>query len=634
MRKTFIKSYTLLCLVALLTLASCQKDKLTGSSFTATIEKCTDYNTKTVLSGQNLHWEAGDQIIIFNDYLQTGIYTAATGGSTTTTFDYMQIDGMIDVGDDANYNEDNRPSGYYAIYPADIMFMEVTPEATLGGITIPAVQQTTDGSLHGFPMYAESATKALSFKNILGLLKFTLQKDNTTITSISVTADHEINGKYYAQPNWPITGDVPALTYANSGTTTTTLRCGTGNGISIATSKDFYIYLPAGEYSSLTINITNSDGGFCTLTANTTIPVVRSQYTTISLNDTDLEFTDIAGLFSVAPGQYVQFSPGNLQYDPNVQAPNSPWGFAPNQYTMMGINNYNYFTGENNNTKIDLFSWGEAAPTTAPSTNYNDYGTFVEWGNYINNGNDGWYTLSAAQWQYLIGGRSNASNLYGGATVNGVKGLILLPDSWSLPAGCDFNYGFAYPDFYNTNEYSSTEWTVMETAGAVFLPAAGAMMFNYSSTNNEYLWYYSYSVQSLEEDENANWVGQIVINIFNALYLALKDANFYWTSTPVSASGILNSSESPSAYIAAFTNLPEITGADNGGDIYSFPDNLWYPDPDSHPDSYINFSEVFDPTSGIGHIPGQYIFQLPLNTPAKGAVRLVRNVTLTSGTSK
>ena len=627
------KIYILLSIVALLSITSCQKDKLTGSSFTATIEKCTDIYTKTVLSGTSLHWEAGDQIIIFNDFLQTGIYTAASGGNTTTTFTYVETgNGMIDVGDDANYNEDNRPSGYYAIYPADIMFMEVTPEATLGGITIPAVQQTTDGSLHGFPMYAESATKALSFKNILGLLKFTLQKDNTTITSISVTADHEINGKYYAQPNWPITGNVPALTYANSGTTTTTLRCGTGNGISIATSKDFYIYLPAGEYSSLTINITNSDGGFCTLTANTTIPVVRSQYTTIELRGTDMAFAEIAGLFSVGPNQYVQFSPGNLQYKPSTQE----WRFASSQLEMIGEENYNYFVNGTNNSGgwIDLFSWGEETPTRN-ITDYNadGYTTFYEWGDNFTN--EGWYTLDAEQWLYLIGGRPNAQNLYGGATIDGVKGLILLPDSWSLPSGITFTPGFAYSDFYNTNTYTAAQALTMQNAGAVFLPAAGAMMGVIMTQEEQQVieWYYSYTFPDFENWDDYSGLAGIGPAIAHGLYLIVRDANLYWTATPYSGEVIADNSVNQ-AYGAAFSTVPGVTQDPTGGDIYGFPDDIWRLHPEIEGNTQrIELFEIFN-NPDFYFIRGQYVFGVPIPTFAKGAVRLVRDVTPGTQNSK
>ena len=66
---------------------------------------------------------------------------------------------------------------------------------------------------------------------------------------------------------------------------------------------------------------------------------------------------------------------------------------------------------------------------------------------------------------------------YGVAEVNGVQGLVLLPDDWVLPEGVTFNIGVAIgmdSKYYKTkNLLSLEEWTKMEAAGAVFLPAAG-----------------------------------------------------------------------------------------------------------------------------------------------------------------
>ena len=66
----------------------------------------------------------------------------------------------------------------------------------------------------------------------------------------------------------------------------------------------------------------------------------------------------------------------------------------------------------------------------------------------------------------------------GVAQVNGVNGLILLPDNWVCPAGATFKsgfhsrYGVEYYAAYQT--FTAAEWSKIESAGAVFLPAAGS----------------------------------------------------------------------------------------------------------------------------------------------------------------
>ena len=114
------------------------------------------------------------------------------------------------------------------------------------------------------------------------------------------------------------------------------------------------------------------------------------------------------------------------------------------------------------------------------SQSYKDYtGDFMDWGNN-QIGKDApntWRTLSKEEFEYLIDGRPNAAQLKGVAEVNGVNGLILLPDEWVCPTGVAFKSGFASSGdeqyFAKYQSYTASEWQKMERAGAAFLPAAG-----------------------------------------------------------------------------------------------------------------------------------------------------------------
>ena len=53
---------------------------------------------------------------------------------------------------------------------------------------------------------------------------------------------------------------------------------------------------------------------------------------------------------------------------------------------------------------------------------------------------------------------------------NAVFGLIILPDDWTLPSGCSFDYSM-YSEDWIDNEYTMAQWAQMEAAGAVFLPS-------------------------------------------------------------------------------------------------------------------------------------------------------------------
>ena len=189
--------------------------------------------------------------------------------------------------------------------------------------------------------------------------------------------------------------------------------------------------------------------------------------------------TFVAKPFSVSATKTVTFSPGNLQY----HAANNAWRFAPNQTDYVGAENANISPSYNG--WIDLFGWGTGNNPTNRSTDYNDYPTFVDWGvNKIGSyAPNTWRTLTYNEWEYILNNRSNASNLKGVAQINGVNGLILLPDTWQCPNGVTFKSGFhsSYGmEHYATNQsFSASEWSKLEASGAVFLPAAGSRHGSY-----------------------------------------------------------------------------------------------------------------------------------------------------------
>ena len=88
-----------------------------------------------------------------------------------------------------------------------------------------------------------------------------------------------------------------------------------------------------------------------------------------------------------------------------------------------------------------------------------------------------WRTPTKEEMEYLIKNRPNANELICAAQVNDVNGMILLPDNWVCPAGVTIKYGYAsggdYPDFASYQSLSTDQWSILEKAGAVFLPSTG-----------------------------------------------------------------------------------------------------------------------------------------------------------------
>lgn len=208
----------------------------------------------------------------------------------------------------------------------------------------------------------------------------------------------------------------------------------------------------------------------------------------------------INGKFSVAADKQVYFSQGNLQYTQST----ATWAFAEHQYDMIGTDNVTGGTvshdatdgdevfGEALADKIDLFGWSGSTAAVQwgvgiSSNSAADYsGDFVDWGSNTigTDAPDTWRTLTRDEWKYVLSNRADADTKKGVARINlssdgtvYANGLILLPDTWTAPAGITFKSGVAsersvqaYADYQT---FTLSEWQQLESAGAVFLPAAG-----------------------------------------------------------------------------------------------------------------------------------------------------------------
>lgn len=201
----------------------------------------------------------------------------------------------------------------------------------------------------------------------------------------------------------------------------------------------------------------------------------------------------INGLFTVnEAGDQVYFSQGNLQY----QASTNTWRFAEHQWDYQGKANDSI--SPTYDGWIDLFGWGTSGynhgavyyqpwSENGVSSSYYAYGDWrnnledqtgqADWGyNAISNGGNTegqWRTLKASEWKYVLYERNTASGIrYAKAVVNGVNGLILLPDDWIDTHSLD-STNRSGADFYN-NVIDIARWSQMQDAGAVFLPTSGS----------------------------------------------------------------------------------------------------------------------------------------------------------------
>ena len=301
-----------------------------------------------------------------------------------------------------------------------------------------------------------------------GLMKMSTKSDGTLDGGFVLSADNALFGLQLkgsdALGKIVLTNPATSKNY--------TLGC-TGVTLSNAATL-FYIVVPAGEWpNGFTVDVYADDNTTIikTLTKNSSATFSATEGMVMPEQEVVVVYS-----FSVSATQQVLFAPGNLQYTQSTDT----WSFAENQYDYIGEANA---SGNALADKIDLFGWSGSDYNNfgvSASNIINDYfGSFVDWGSK-QIGSDAsytWRTLTNDEWEYLLNTRPNASSLKGVAQVNGVNGLVFLPDNWRCPAGVTFNSGLhsssgaEYYAAYQT--FTAEQWSKLESAGAVFLPAAG-----------------------------------------------------------------------------------------------------------------------------------------------------------------
>ena len=319
---------------------------------------------------------------------------------------------------------------------------------------------------------------------------------------------------------------------------------------------DVYIYRQDdnGEYIPMELMVYNEEGEKVTLSAGPISPmsaffVKLTETTTIKYYYYPISSARPAGAlkgkFTVnSNGDQVRFSQGNLQYIGSASTPY--WKFADKQWETLGNNGQG---STNQNVDRDLFGWGTSGydhgavcyqpwSTSQTDSDYFAYGNRyrdlnystgqADWGyNAIRNGgnqeNSGWRTLTNDEWTYILTGRNTPSGIrFTMGSVNGVDGLILLPDNWDASTYTLNKTNNDYGGF-NANTISAADWTtILEANGAVFLPKTvgregtsittdcNYWSSTHSDIDNAYCVYYGNNYVGFSNSTNDRSTGNVV----------------------------------------------------------------------------------------------------------------------------
>lgn len=228
------------------------------------------------------------------------------------------------------------------------------------------------------------------------------------------------------------------------------LPCGYRNGTTVTTSGDGYYWSASAQSTTQAKHIQ-----FGATSANFGASANRYMgYYVRLVQDDKANVKPLPGKFELSDGTKIAFATGNLTYDPTTNA----YAPATNQYDYLGV-----ATGKRDLLRPDL---GEL--------NFCEYK---------------WRTPSIDEWRYLF-----QNYPWTMAKVNGVYGFMLLPKNFQTPTGLTValisqggyngNTATFNASVYANNNYTTTQFAQLQTAGAVFLPFAGESYENTSGTSN------------------------------------------------------------------------------------------------------------------------------------------------------
>lgn len=397
--------------------------------------------TKTALEKEGddykVNWQSGDQITVVDGAAipNVGIYSTT---STTTEGSFTFVSGA----------EAAEPA-YKAWYPV-ALYNAGTP-------TLPAEQEYAADNIAGAPMYAESGTESLSFKNICGIIRLNVSttQSGKKVRRILLSADQGMSGTISNAAT--LAGDGYAA--AVSGTAGITLDCGE-SGVAIGTEPTaFHFAVPANTYTGLAITVETTDGVVQTraLKSGKSIVVGRSSIADVTIPFNVLDATTgSAGIKGGGTQEWVQLWPDGPKWAKfNVGSTITTYAGITERSTA-SIGGYYSFKGRY-----------DSSPDTGGTS---DTATFI-WG-------DGWTTPTKDQLQALI---DNCTWEYcDGASVQYESGCTL--------AG-----------------YKVSGKITGYTDNSIFLPQAGIRDQNQSGASSNRGVFWSSSIDDREDYSEYNW---------------------------------------------------------------------------------------------------------------------------------
>ena len=277
LKRNHMKKCTFIMLAAVLSFAACQEVEAPLAEenvLSAVIEQ--DETTKTVMDdNNNILWSANDQIIAFMKSSYGHKYQVKSSFIGKSYADFSRISSAGD--DDLSAGNDWDHNVAYYPYSSSVECLKSGSNYTLD-VVLPSEQTYAAESFGNgsMAMVAVSEDNNIVFKNVLGGMKLQL-RGTQKVKSITLQGknNEKLSG---AAVVTAYAGETkPAITMAQSASTSVTLDCGSGVQLNESSATEFIIALPPVLFSKgFTVTVTDTESNTYTVETDKTNTVIRS----------------------------------------------------------------------------------------------------------------------------------------------------------------------------------------------------------------------------------------------------------------------------------------------------------------------------------------------------------------------
>lgn len=231
--------------------------------------------SKTSLNGTAVHWTADDVVAVFDKGNYRNEFKAVSVNGSKARFE-----GLVEAG----------TTEFYAVYPYQ---HAVSADNSNMYLKIPSDQTPADGTFaeelnlsvaRGIRTPEEDEVAGLKFRNICGVLYFTVPERLAQVSNVRFTASNRmLSGDVTVSKS-----DDPAITKVNSGSNSVSMSG------SFKAGSTFYFVVAPGDIAGFSIEVTTANGARFSKTSTKTITVAAGALKNLGTIDFKSEPTAVA----------------------------------------------------------------------------------------------------------------------------------------------------------------------------------------------------------------------------------------------------------------------------------------------------------------------------------------------------